>query len=233
MKKILLIILLITLGIISFYFYNNHIIKNAYTKNDGDYVVLLHGLGRSSFSMQSLGVQLSQEGYKVVNINYSSKKTVEDLVNTEIKNIILNKCTDENKKINFVTHSMGGIIVRYLLQDDDIKNVGRIVMLAPPNQGSDLASKFSSNKIIRYLLGPALAELVNIEDGFINTLIPLDNEIGIIAGKYDKKVSLVESQLPEMKDFIIVPKTHTWIMHSEQVINLVINFLLKGNFSVL
>ena len=147
MKKILIIILVIILGLISLYLYNNHIIKNSYNQNNGDYVVLLHGLGRTSLSMQKIGVKLAKNGYKVININYPSRSdSIENLVNNNLKKELLEKCTDESKKINFVSHSMGGIMVRYLLTNDNTLNVGKIVMLVPPNQGSELANKWSNTK---------------------------------------------------------------------------------------
>jgi len=234
MKKIFIILFF---GFIIFIFFfnlhNKNIVEDSLLENDGDYVVLLHGLGRSSFSMQKIGRELADKGYKVLNIDYPSRQdNIENLVDKYLKKELAEKCTDKSKKINFVTHSMGGIMVRYLLLNNNIENIGRIVMLAPPNQGSNLADRLVNNKIIAYILGPALGELMIDKNSFTNKLGPINYEIGIIAGQYDNKVSVEEAKLDEMADFVVVPKIHTWIMNNGEVIDLLINFLDKGKFSV-
>ena len=234
MKKIFIMLFF---GFIIFIFFfnlhNKNIVEDSLLENDGDYVVLLHGLGRSSFSMQKIGRELADKGYKVLNIDYPSRQdNIENLVDKYLKKELAEKCTDKSKKINFVTHSMGGIMVRYLLLNNNIENIGRIVMLAPPNQGSNLADRLVNNKIIAYILGPALGELMIDKNSFTNKLGPINYEIGIIAGQYDNKVSVEEAKLDEMADFVVVPKIHTWIMNNGEVIDLLINFLDKGKFSV-
>lgn len=231
--SLVFLFLVIILIVVSLCFYKNHIIKNSYNQNNGDYVVLLHGLGRTSLSMQNLGVKLAKNGYKVININYPSRSdSIENLVDNYLKKELSEKCTDKNKKINFVAHSMGGIMIRYLLDNNEIPNVNKIIMLAPPNQGSSMADKWSTTKVGNYIMGPALKELTTNENSFVNNLPDLDYEIGIIAGKYDRKVSTEKTKLDEMADFEIVSKTHTWIMNSDKVINLILNFLSQGKFNV-
>ena len=231
-KKILIVIFLgIVLGWAGFGLYGRGVIKKSVIKNDGEYVVLLHGLGRTSFSMQKIGVQLVGEGYKVVNIGYPSRSDIiENLVDNNLKNEILEKCTDKDRKINFVTHSMGGIMARYLLANNYIENINKVVMLAPPNKGSKVADKWSGNKMVNYVIGPSLKELTTNKNSFVNNIKSLDCKIGIIAGEYDGKVSIENAKLDEMSDFVTFPKIHTWIMNSNEVIKAVINFLAKGEF---
>lgn len=234
MKKIFIISLFVFI-VFTFLFnlHNKNIIEDSLLENNGDYVVLLHGLGRTSFSMQKIGRELANKGYKVLNIDYPSRQdNIENLVDKYLKKELTEKCTDKSKKINFVTHSMGGIMVRYLLLNNNIENIGRIVMLAPPNQGSKFADSLINNKIVTRIIGPVLGELTTDKDSFVNKLGSINYETGIIAGQYDGKVSVEETKLNKMTDFVIVSKVHTWIMNSGEVIDLLINFLDKGKFNV-
>lgn len=195
-----------------------------------DYIVLLHGLGRTSLSMKLLASRLSKQGYNTININYSSRKHKIEYLADYLKKQLQKNCQEKNKKINFVTHSMGGIIVRYFLANNKLKKLNRVIMLAPPNQGSELATIISKNKVARHIMGPALEQLKADPKSFINLIKDPNYEIGIITGKYDKKVSIKEAQLKNMKDFLVVPKFHSFIMNSKKVTSAITNFLQNGNF---
>ena len=199
--------------------------------NTKDYVVLLHGFWRTSKSMKKLEKVLSKEGYIVINLDYPSRKEkIENLSNNYLKKVLLDKCTDKNKKIHFVTHSMGGIIVRYFLTKNKLKNIGRVVMLAPPNKGSKLADFLTKSSLMNYTLGPALKQL-KTDKKSLPQKIPLPKyEVGIIASKYDEKVSVENTKLKNMKDFLLVPSTHTYIMNSGKVVKAIQSFLKKGKF---
>lgn len=147
-----------------------------------------------------------------------------------MKKEIANKYTDKTEKINFVTHSMGGIVVRYFLANNNLENINRIVMFAPPNKGSDLADKWSSFKLINYIMGPALKEMATDQNSLVNTISDLNYEIGIIAGERDEKVSLEKTKLNEMTDFIVFPNEHTWIINNNKAIEATLNFLTEGKF---
>lgn len=200
------------------------------TKNK-DYVVLLHGFWRSSKSMTKLADALIQAGFEVVNVDYPSKdETIESLSSGHLKSILNEKCTDSKRKINFVTHSMGGIIVRHFLANNKLKNLGRVVMLAPPNNGSKMADVFSKFEIVNLVLGPALKQLSTSKKSLTKTLPRPDYELGIIAGKLDGKVSAKSARLDGMKDFLMVPSAHSFIMDWDEVILATIKFLRKGKF---
>ncbi len=212
-------------------FYEKYTISKSITRNDGEYVVILHGLGRTSFSMQKLAKALANNGYRVININYPAKSdTIENLVTIYLTDELDKKYTDKNIKINFVTHSMGGILVRHYLANTEVKNLHRVVMLAPPNKGSEAADKWQTSSIVNFIMGPALKELTTDQNSFVNTLPLPDYEVGIIAAKYDEKISTERVMLDTVSDFLVVEREHTWIMNGDEVIGAVIKFLKEGKF---
>lgn len=196
-----------------------------------DYVVLLHGFLRTALSMKRIADSLVDSGYIVINLDYPSReKTIENLADNFLQKVITEQCPDKTKKIHFVTHSMGGIIVRYFLAKNELKNLGRVVMLAPPNNGSKVADFLAKYPYLESLLGPALPQLQTEDRGLAWQLPPPNYEVGIIAAKFDKKVSTESAKLENMKDFLITPNTHTTITISNKAIQSTINFLNHGKF---
>ncbi len=213
--------------------------------NNGDYVVLVHGLGRTKLSMLGIEIFLKNKGYQVINIEYpSSEYQIQELADHYLKRA-LDKCTDRNKKINFVTHSLGGIIVRYYLSSHQLNNIGRVVMLSPPNHGSKLADIADKTFVFRWLKGPVLEQLTTDKNSLTNRLGPVNFELGIITGNRsynfinsliipgedDGKVSLDRARVENMKDFLVVPRTHTFIMFSKRVFHQIYYFLENGVFN--
>lgn len=217
---------------VGFYFFIiEKSLEKSIVENNGDYVVLLHGLGRSSLSMQKIGIYLSKKGYKIINMNYPSRSdNIENLVEYYLKKELKDKYTDRTKKINFVTHSMGGIMVRYFLANNEMENLGRVVMLAPPNKGSEKVDDLRNSNIMNFIMGPAVKEMATDKSSFVNRLSFPEYEVGIIAGEYDKKVSVEKTKLENMKDFFVVKESHTFIMRSGEVIDAVECFLEFGRF---
>jgi len=208
-------------------------------------VFLLHGLGRTHRSMKKLKKNLEKQGFAVKNLRYNSReKTVEILADQWLHSVLTTQGLDYKKR-HFVTHSMGGILVRYYLQNHEIKNLGRVVMLAPPNQGCHVTDKLNKWGIYRWFTGPAGQELGTGEDGLPAQLKPIEAEIGIIAGTSslnpffsslvpgpdDGKVAVGCTKLEEMKDFLVLPVTHTYIMTNKEVIRQSAFFLKKGRFN--
>lgn len=199
--------------------------------NKKDYVVLLHGFWRTAKSMHKIEEILSKEGYYVINLDYPSRtEKIENLSNNYLKKTLKEKCSDKSKKIHFVTHSMGGIIVRYFLANNKLKNLGRVIMLAPPNKGTRLADFLSRFSIVNKISGQALKQLKTDKKSLPNSIPCPKYEVGIIAGKYDQKVPEDYTKLKNMKDFLLVPKVHTYIMEADEVIRAIIKFLKKGKF---
>jgi len=208
-------------------------------------VVVLHGLGRSSMSMWLLANRLTQAGFEVHNLDYpSTQASVQELVGV-LSNQIEKCCLGSEKPLHFVTHSLGGILVRAYIAQKRPHNLGRVVMLSPPNQGSQLVDELRENPLFQWATGPAGQELGTDPSNLPSRLGPADFEVGIITGSQslnplaswlvtgedDGKVSVESAQLKGMADFLVVPNTHTFIMNSSQVAQEVVHFLEHGSFS--
>lgn len=195
-----------------------------------DCVVLLHGLGRTHLSMLVMRLALENKGYTVWNRGYpSTKATVEELA--PVVGEAVGVCRERGaRKIHFVTHSMGGILVRAYFAGNTVPEAGRVVMLAPPNRGSAIVDASRDSSWFQWATGPAGQQLGTAADSLPNTLPPLKLEVGVIAGRYDGKVSVESTALPEMKEQLVVDSAHTFIMNSPTVIRQVKAFLKDGAF---
>ena len=211
-------------------------------------VILLHGLARTDVSMKVLERSLVQSGYYVVNYYYPSRQhTIEVLAKEELPKA-LKKCPKETQKIHFVTHSMGGIILRQYLQYNTIDNIGKVVMLGPPNKGSEVVDKLKDYQFFKLLNGPAGLQLSTSSDSVPNLIgaWPQDaGELGVIAGnqsinlflstlipsKDDGKVSIESTKLSGMNDHRVLSTTHPMMMRNKKVIDQVKAFLKAGRFN--
>jgi len=208
-------------------------------------VVLLHGLARTSLSMQIINQALLKRGYSVVNINYPSRQLpIAELATFAIEQGILKCRKKQCKKIHFVTHSLGGILVRHYTQSKTIPNMHRVVMLGPPNQGSEIVDRLKKLPGYSQVQGPAGLELGTADEDTPKQLGPVNFELGIIAGKRsinpflsslipgqdDGKVSVESTKTQGMKDFITLPITHTFMMWNPESIHQTLHFLEHGSF---
>ena len=209
-------------------------------------VILLHGLARTSRSMKKIARALKERGYLTVNVNYPSTKHLIDKLAQDAISKALKQCP-EHAKIHFVTHSMGGILVRQYLRENCIKNIGRVVMLGPPNKGSQAVDRMSKVPGFKLINGPAGMQLGTNLTSVPNTLGAADFELGIIAGTQsispilslmlpkpnDGKVAVENTRLEGMVDCIELPVTHTFMMNNNNVIAQLIYFLENGFFKSL
>ena len=209
-------------------------------------VILLHGLARTASSMEDMEIALRQNGYYVVNVDYPSREhKIEYLAATVIPQSIALCSQHTSGKIHFVTHSLGGILVRYYLEHNEIPNMGRVVMLSPPNKGSEVVDALKDIALFQWLNGLAGQQLGTDADSIPKTLGPPDYEVGIITGDRsinpflslmipgtdDGKVSIESAKLYGMKDFLVVHSPHPFIMKDEEVLRQVTAFLKNGAFN--
>jgi len=213
----------------------------------GECAVLLHGLARTSRSMETMASALASAGYRTVNVDYpSTEKPIEDLAMAALPEGI-RQCRQANvTQIHFVTHSMGAMLLRYYLSQRQVPELGRAIMLSPPNQGSEVADQLRDTFLYRWYNGPAGQQLGTGEDGIAKRLPPVDYPVGIITGheagffdalfskmipgEDDGKVSVDRAKVEGMADFLSLPYGHTFIMEKEEVIEQAIHFLKHGRF---
>ena len=208
-------------------------------------VILLHGLCRTSKSMIPMELALAASGYRVSNVDYPSRTaTIETLSDDAIGRAVADCQTNGAGKINFVTHSLGGILVRSYLSRHTLPNLGHVVMLGPPNQGSEVVDKLSSWWLFRKINGPAGNELGTDTNSTPNQLGPANFCVGIIAGsrsinwinstlipgRDDGKVSIERTKLAGMTDHIVLPASHPFLMRNRTVILQTLHFLRHGQF---
>lgn len=217
--------------------------KNG-TKNKKEYVILLHGLARTDRSFSKLAASLTKNNYHTINISYpSTKHSIEKLADDAISHAI-SQCPG-NAKINFVTHSMGGILVRQYLSKKEITNLGRVVMLGPPNKGSQVVDTLKDIPGFKLINGPAGVQLGTDYLSVPNKLGAANFNVGIIAGTRsvnlllstllpspnDGKVSVENTKLEGMSDHISLPVTHPFMMRNNDVITQVLYYLTHGSFN--
>ena len=210
-------------------------------------VVLLHGLARSSSSMNKMAKALSNRGYAVCNLDYPSRHhSVEVLATDYVAPAIRDCIKHPQQPVHFVTHSLGGIIVRQLIASGALEDMqlGRVVMLGPPNGGSQVVDKLGDWRLFKAINGPAGDQLGTADSALPQKLGKANFELGIIAGNSsinpllsllipgddDGKVSIESAQLEGMQDFLIVPVSHPFLMKNKAVIEQTHTFLSHGKF---
>lgn len=212
-----------------------------------DTVLLLHGLGRGPRSLAKLERTLTAEGYRVINLRYASRSAAIHDLAAEALGPVFAAPRLAGERVHIVTHSLGGVLVRQYLHDHGTPiNLGRVVMLAPPNQGSEVADKLARWSVYGWLNGPAGLDLGTAMEQTPNALGPLPAgvEVGVIAGGRslnpffsaiipgpdDGKVAVERTHVAGEADHAIVPYSHTWLMNRTETERLVCRFLSAGNF---
>lgn len=209
-------------------------------------VVLLHGLARTSDSMSKMNRALEAAGYHVCNVSYPSREhsievLTKDFVLPAVRACLANP-TDE---VHFVTHSLGGIIVRQLARSAPDLKIGRVVMLSPPNHGSEVVDKLGELALFKLINGPAGLQLGTSQASVPQSLGAPSFQAGIITGDRtinlilsilipgpdDGKVSIESAKLEGMAGFCVIPASHPFIMKDRLAIEQTLVFLGKGAFT--
>ncbi|MBX9726439.1 MAG: alpha/beta hydrolase [Rickettsiales bacterium] len=209
-----------------------------------DGVIILHGIFRTHRSMRRLANFLEKEGFKVLNLDYPSTKYSIEALAGIIHPRITAFAESIPGKVHFVGYSMGGLVIRAYLHCYKPRNLGRVVMIGTPNQGSEVADFLQNRKLYHMLFGAAGQQLITNQSGFVHHFGETDYEVGVIAGNRpvdlissriigkanDGKVSIESTKLIGMKDHVIVPSSHTFFPSNLQMWRQSLAFLKYGKF---
>ncbi len=197
-----------------------------------DTVVLLHGLGGTRLDMWRMARRLKGLGFNVRNWGYRSLGNRIETHAERLGEFLMKLSQERLGKIHIVTHSMGGIITRAMLAEHNIECLGRVVMIAPPHQGSHAARKL--NRFFGWL-SPSLLQLSDVESSFVNRLpnsfAKRQVEFAIIESIRDRVIVQGGVLLDGHSDYAKVNAHHGVAPMYDETIRLVENFLVNGKFN--
>lgn len=206
---------------------------------------MLHGIARTKRTMNKLQRHFEQNEYRVLNVDYPSRKHPIDELASRIHPDI-EKFNEAEVPLHFVGYSLGGLVTRAYIAKHRPPNLGRVVMVGTPNHGSEVADFLRKNAYAPsfWFYGPAGEQLIT-QPAYGDGLPPIDYEAGCIAGDWtndpvsslvlirkpnDGKVSIESSQAPGMRDHIVLHATHTFMMQNPKAIHQVRHFIENGKF---
>jgi pimeloyl-ACP methyl ester carboxylesterase len=199
--------------------------------------------------MRRIEHQLSEAGYRVLNIDYPGVSGTIDSILPDLLERI-DQWINPESVVHYVGHSFGGILTRLIIDSKPEWNQGRCVMLGTPNKGSMMASYMSSHPLMKYF-SPKLADQISPDSDFIRDLPELSIPTGVIAGSQqfswlvpvswfyqaatdgapgDGVVETSNTQCRNMSDFILMPLHHSFMMWDSQLISQIKHFLSEGKF---
>jgi triacylglycerol lipase len=208
-------------------------------------VVLLHGWAQITNSMGKLEKTLTRAGYYVANTKYSSRRYgINELANDTIERGFSECRKTGSETIHIVTHSLGGILLRVYLEHEKLGDLGKVVMLGPPNQGSEIIDGLRRIPGFKLITGPTLTMLGTGHDSISSELGAIHFNVGIIAGDTnlnplnylfrsgpsDSVVSVESTRVEGMNAHLVLPVTHQLMMRDNEVIDHAIHYLKTGSF---
>ena len=220
----------------------SHLTANATHK-----VFVLHGWANTKLIMTKVCKDLDRAGFDYINYHYPSFKEELDSLG---KNLYLEVKKQKIDSVSFVTFSMGGLVFRnmlkYAYQDDDFPNIFRVVMIAPPNQGADIADFFKNSELFHKFLGPNVKPMETDSNSYVHTLpIPKNCNVGVIVGTRknphgfnpfiegdnDGLIKPEHTLLGNETDVIIFKLNHLALVNRKKSRKMVVKFLQKGYFN--
>jgi pimeloyl-ACP methyl ester carboxylesterase len=204
-------------------------------------VILLHGLGHHALAMAPMAWRLRNADYRTLALTYPSLTNDIEACAESLHREIARFADSLDGEIHFVCHSLGGLVARGYLDKHRPQRLGRVVMLAPPHGGSEVADFLQHNPLYRMVFGAAGQQLTTAA-GFGTTLNGVDYPLGIIAGDrsmlpfspisgaHDGKVSVASTRVAGMADHIVVGVTHTLMLLDPRVAEQAVHFLKEGTF---
>ncbi len=220
-------------------------ISTTKAPSNSEVVVLLHGLGRGAEAMNYLSTHLENDGFQSCSVEYPSRAVSLDELAAFVHGPIEACLGRSHRRVHFVAHSMGGIVTRGYLQEHRPEKMGRVVLIATPNGGTELVDLISRNPSLAAALGPAAMGLGTGAEDLPRRLPDPDFELGIIAGNVsynpvsstvlpgpdDGYVSVESAKLEGMSDFLVVPTSHALLRFDPRVASEVVYFLRFGRFA--
>ena len=198
-------------------------------------VVLIHGLFLGSFILNRVARRFHAGNWDIVKYDYPTMRKKIRAHGADLAELLDSPLFDDIPRIDFVTHSMGGLLLRSavdLLTDARRKQLGRAVMIAPPNRGSDVA-RLAVRLVpgAEYLVAP-IADLSSAPHSFANTFPIPDHmpETGIIASSHDHQVRLEYTSFGNCPR-IILPGSHTGVLFHPETAEQAFRFIRTGTFS--
>jgi len=213
-------------------------------RETSDAIVLVHGLGRTPRSLWLVALVARGRGYRVIAWGYPSRRATIDEHAAAMDRDLTATLRTVPGRVHFVSHSLGGLLLRAYLGTVSLPTLGRVVMLAPPNQGSEVADRLRRWRAFQWMTGPAGQELGTGADGAAARLPTVSADVGVIAGDRcvnplfgrwigapnDGKVAVARTRLDGMRDHLVVRAGHTLLPWRWRVIQQVFAFLETGQF---
>jgi pimeloyl-ACP methyl ester carboxylesterase len=216
-------------------------VKHKLPPMSGKAAIEIHGITKSSKTYYAMRPALEKAGYMVVPFDYPSTRIDISQAARYLNRVI--QSLNGIDRIDFVVHSMGGLVVRSWFRDHDDLRIKRMVMLGTPNRGAELADMLKKNAAFRLIMGPAGQQLVTGDSGTIAQLPVPPCEFGIIAGgrgsegynplvagDNDLIVSVESTRLVGAADFLMVHAMHTFMLSNPEAIEATVRFLESGHF---
>jgi pimeloyl-ACP methyl ester carboxylesterase len=209
-----------------------------------DGIVILHGIYRTNRCLRGMASFFEEAGFNVLNLNYPSTKYPIEILTDIIHRDIAPFVSDCGGRIHFFGYSMGGLLIRSYLHRYRPDTLGRVVMVATPNQGSEMADFLQHWWVYKKLYGAAGQQLITSQDAFAHHFGQADYELGIIAGitktdpitsrimrqPSDGKVSVESTKLNGMSAHMVMPSSHMSFVRNQEMWKQTLYFMQNGAF---